>query len=553
MSAVAKPSWIVRTTGITAATAASKRSWTPLSRAIWKSSSPCWASSCLFAVTTGRPARIAAATYSRAGSVPPISSTIRSEPSRISAKSPSLRVRTPASCGRRPVAASTASARASSNSAKAAPTLPRPSRPMRTGFGPSPTSTASPVATATSDIAGGEVVEGLAADDDAGLAARAEDHRRGGDAVVVGGHRVAVGAGRRGDEDLADDGRREHRVADDHVARLAVHPGDGDERVGLGEDAVGDQGLVAGPVEHRSQVVGHTAVDGEVCADPGDLLDRADAVGGDAGVGDQRAPRLDHHPHVGPEDLAHAVDLDADVVVDRGRAIVLGVGDAEAAADVDDLAPVAGQLTERGDRQLVGLELEDLRADVGVQPDQVQLLGGEDALDRPRRPGRVAGPEAELRVELAGGDVVVGRGLDPRGDPDQHLHRLVEEALAALDLVEGVEDQVADSGPRRHQDLLVGLVVAVHVDPGRVEPRGERDVELAAGGDVDRQPLLGEELVGGGGREGLARVEDLAVDAAALEGLAVGAGTGAHVVLGVDVGGGAVLFGELDHVAAADL
>ena len=93
----------------------------------------------------------------------------------------------------------------------------------------------------------------------------------------------------------------------------------------------------------------------------------------------------------------------------------------------------------------------------------------------------------------------------------------------------------------------------MHVDAGGVEARGERDVQLAAGGDVDREPLLGEQLVGGGGREGLAGEEDLAVDAAALEGLAVGAGAGAQVVLGVDVGGGAVLFDELDDVAAADL
>ena len=98
---------------------------------------------------------------------------------------------------------------------------------------------------------------------------------------------------------------------------------------------------------------------------------------------------------------------------------------------------------------------------------------------------------------------------------------------------------MADAGPRRHQDLLVGLVVAVHVDAGRVEARGERDVQLAAGGDVDREPLLGEQPVGGGGGEGLAGEEHLAIDTAALEGLAVGAGAGAQVVLGVDVGGGA--------------
>jgi hypothetical protein len=93
----------------------------------------------------------------------------------------------------------------------------------------------------------------------------------------------------------------------------------------------------------------------------------------------------------------------------------------------------------------------------------------------------------------------------------------------------------------------------MHVDPRRVEARGEGDVELAAGGDVDREPLLGEEPVGGGGREGLAREEDLAGDAAAFEGLAVGVGAGAHVGFGVDVGGGAVRFDQLDDVAAADL
>ena len=101
------------------------------------------------------------------------------------------------------------------------------------------------------------------------------------------------------------------------------------------------------------------------------------------------------------EDLGDAAHLDVDVGVDRGRLVLGGVGDAEAAADVDDPAPVAGQLAERADRQRVGLELEDLRADVGVQPDQLELVGGEHPLDRPRRQA-VLEPEAELRVELAG-------------------------------------------------------------------------------------------------------------------------------------------------------
>ena len=92
----------------------------------------------------------------------------------------------------------------------------------------------------------------------------------------------------------------------------------------------------------------------------------------------------------------------------------------------------------------------------------------------------------------------------------------VEQPLAALDLVEGVEDQVADAGPtRREEDLLVALVVAVHVDAARVEAGAQRHVQLAAGGDVDREPLLGEEAVGGGAGEGLAGEEDLEVVACA--------------------------------------
>ena len=83
ISVAARLSWITRITGTTPATAASKRSWTPFSRAVSNSSSPCWATSCLFAVTTWRPARSARSTYSRAGSMPPISSTTISLRSRI--------------------------------------------------------------------------------------------------------------------------------------------------------------------------------------------------------------------------------------------------------------------------------------------------------------------------------------------------------------------------------------------------------------------------------------------------------------------------------------
>ncbi len=122
-----------RTTGTTPATAASKRSRTPCSRAVSNSSSPYWESSCLFALTTSLPARIALSRYSRAGSIPPITSTSRSAPARISSKSPRVRVSTPLTTGLRPLKRSISAARSSSSTAKAEPTVPWPSRPTRNG------------------------------------------------------------------------------------------------------------------------------------------------------------------------------------------------------------------------------------------------------------------------------------------------------------------------------------------------------------------------------------------------------------------------------------
>ena len=71
----ARPSCRPRITGTAPPTAASNRSGLPETRASETSSGPCSAITCLFAVTTARPARRAAAIHVRAGSTPPMSST----------------------------------------------------------------------------------------------------------------------------------------------------------------------------------------------------------------------------------------------------------------------------------------------------------------------------------------------------------------------------------------------------------------------------------------------------------------------------------------------
>ena len=121
---------------------------------------------------------------------------------------------------------------------------------------------------------------------------RAEDHRRARDAVVVVGHRVAVGARRRRHDDVARPRVVEQRVAHDHVARLAVLARE--MHAGRAAEAVRDVGFVARAVEHRAQVVGHAAVDRDPRRDV--ALDADHAVERDAAVGDQRAARLDQQP-----------------------------------------------------------------------------------------------------------------------------------------------------------------------------------------------------------------------------------------------------------------
>ena len=103
--------------------------------------------------------------------------------------------------------------------------------------------------------------------------------------------------------------------------------------------------------------------------------------------------------------------------------------------------------------------------------------------------------EAELRVDLAGADELVGVGLDARRDAQQHRRPSRpprgHERLEAVELVVAVDDDAADARRRRRAaQLVLGLVVAVQDEPVGGHPGGEGDVELAAGGHVEVQPLL---------------------------------------------------------------
>ena len=76
-----------------------------------------------------------------------------------------------------------------------------------------------------------------------------------------------------------------------------------------------------------------------------------------------------------------------------------------------------------------------------------------------------------------------------------------DERLDAVELVERVGDDAPDAALERELQLGVRLVVAVEHDAGRGEAGVERELQLAAGGDVEVQPLVGHEA-GHGARRG---------------------------------------------------
>ena len=243
-----------------------------------------------------------------------------------------------------------------------------------------------PSAADGTDVGGQQVLDGLTAYDDAGRAAADRHHRRAQGVVVVAGHRPAVGAGAgHGQQVARGDVAGQELVLDQDVAGLAVLAHDAPEHDrGVG-GARGQGGGVVGVVQRGADVVAHPAVDRDVGAHRAaverDLLDGADLVERAHGGPDDRAARLDGQPRH-RESAGTALLLDdrgqlGGEVLRVGGVVLERVGDAEAAAEVElghlDAQLVADPALQREHppgRDLEAGGVEDLRADVAVQPEQ---------------------------------------------------------------------------------------------------------------------------------------------------------------------------------------
>ncbi len=101
---------------------------------------------------------------------------------------------------------------------------------------------------------------------------------------------------------------------------------------------------------------------------------------------------------------------------------------------------------------------------MAVQPDELHRVRSAGVVDRPQRIA-VAEVEPELRVVLAGGDELVGVCVDARGDAQHHAgdgpDASRSEDVEAIELVEGVDDDVAHLDLAGPTQLVARLVVAV--------------------------------------------------------------------------------------------
>ena len=177
--------------------------------------------------------------------------------------------------------------------------------------------------------------------------------------------------------------------------------------------------------------------------------------------------------------MLEAVEQRAHERLHRQPRILVGVGDAEPAAEIDDGrrpaelgAAVGGERGEPVDRHPLRADAEQLRADVDVEALRVQA---ELAAARERR-GRLLRRQPELRAAVAGGDRPVRVGVDARRDAHEHAaHAGGGRALGVVGSVE--HDEAAGLG--RRGELLVRLVVAVQHDRVAADAGAARERELA--------------------------------------------------------------------------
>ncbi len=179
----------------------------------------------------------------------------------------------------------------------------------------------------------------------------------------------------------------------------------------------------------------------------------------------------------------------------RGR--IDRIPDGKAATDIElpefETVPdlhLRSQVQNNPDRFNIRLYLENLRAEVEVQPYQVQT-------GRRHCPGHrftsTGKRDAELAVHNAGGDVLVRMGVNARRQPQQYIRSgtsLTGHLRQHIELLKIVDDNAPDFAFQGHVQFFGRLIVAVEIDLGHREINGTGDAQLAARDHIQSESLF---------------------------------------------------------------
>ncbi len=194
-------------------------------------------------------------------------------------------------------------------------------------------------------------------------------------------------------------------------------------------------------------------------------------------------------PVLGAAPLERRHDL-LGVRLDRRRGLLAHVLGREAAAGAvlaEMQAVLAHHVGSEREHDAVRLvvrrQVEQRRAEVAVQPDEIDAARAAQRLRDGGLGGAGADRKAELGVERAGRRLGVRVRIDAgRQAQDDRLlaAQRARQPVEQLQLVEVVDDDAADAGVERLAQLLLALVVAVEVAARRREARRQRHRQLAA-------------------------------------------------------------------------
>ena len=319
-------------------------------------------------------------------------------------------------------------------------------------------------------------------------------------------------------------------------------------------------------VEGVPGVVPHAAVHRNIGADTGDSLNRAHLIEGDPRRPHNGTPRLQKEEGGRKSQLFTAVPHHRShlfhIPVVSHWVVLRYVPDAETASQVQLPQNGAGlpadkahKLQHHLDGKAEGIDLKDLGTNVAVEADKPEVFGPQGQLDSGQGFPCLQG-KAELAIDLAGADKLVGVGVDARLDPKHHWGGGpfgCRKGVQGPQFGEVVRHDPAHPVLQGHGQLLRRFVAAVedHLVHGKI--RRLCGVQLPGGYHVQPQALLLYHAADSFAAEGLGSVSRQAVPPVKpLDGTAVEAAVLPDGLLAHNKQRGSVFLGQGQGVPAAD-